>query len=254
MTTGTPRGATERAVTVLSSSRAAIRDLGPLAWVVLEELALRAERYADGFAVDTSVREVAGNLRVGKDAIAKTLGRLVDLGMIQCQTRRRAGRYAGSTYVLDIDACLGVGLGLATVRVVAQPCPVSPCPVEPHVVQRDAANRATVGAPGPNSQSASPALAGGRDPLTQSLFELRAPSIAPAPVPLTPTPTTASTALCPSAPIPAPPSPPFPLPPSNRPDALAPGVRRGVVNVAGNRAGELSALNGNLNGEPETLC
>jgi hypothetical protein len=256
MTTGTPRGATERAVTVWSSSRVAIRDLGPLAWVVLEELALRAERHADGFAVDPSVREVAGNLGVGKDAIAKTLGRLVDLGMIQCQTRRRAGRHAGSTYVLDADACLGAGLGLATVRVVAQPCPVTPCPVEPHAVQPDAANRATVGPPGPNPQPASPAPAGGRDPLTQSLFELpAAPATVPAPAPLTPTPTTASTTLSSSTPTPAlPPSPPFPLPRSNRPDALAPGVRRDPGTVAGNPAGERSGLKGNLDREGETLC
>jgi hypothetical protein len=252
MTPGTARGATEKAVTVLSSSRAAIRELGPLAWVVLEELALRAERHADGFATDTSVREVAGSLGVGKDAIAKTVGRLVDFGLIHCQTRRRAGRYAGSTYVLDVGACLGVGLGLATVRVVAQPCPVTPCPVEPHAMQPDAANRATVGAPGPNPQSASSAPTCVSDPLTQSLFELPAPATVPAPAPLTPTPTTASTALSPSTPTPAlPPSPPFPLPTSNQPDALAPGVRRGPVNVAGNGAGELSGLNGNLNAEAE---
>jgi excisionase family DNA binding protein len=44
------------------------------------------------------------------------------------------------------------------------------------------------------------------------------------------------------------------LPPSNQPDALAPGVRRGPVNVAGNRAGKPSGLNGNLNGEPGLPC
>jgi hypothetical protein len=174
--------------------------------------------------------------------------------MIQCQTRRRAGRYAGSTYVLDIDACLGVGLGLglATVRVVAQPCPVTPCPVVPHAVQPVAANPATVGPPGPNPQPASPAPTRVSDPLTQSLFELPAPATVPAPAPLTPTLTTASTALSSSTPTPAlPPSPPFPLPTSNQPDALAPGVQRGAVNVAGNRAGDLSGLNGNPNGKAE---
>src|SRR5439155_25253411 len=44
------------------------------------------------------------------------------------------------------------------------------------------------------------------------------------------------------------------LPPSNQPDALAPGVRRGRVNVAGSRAGERSVLNGNLNGGAGSGC
>jgi len=44
------------------------------------------------------------------------------------------------------------------------------------------------------------------------------------------------------------------LPPSNQPDALAPGVQRGRVNVAGNRAGDRSALNENLNGEVGSPC
>lgn len=49
-------------------------------------------------------------------------------------------------------------------------------------------------------------------------------------------------------------SPPFLLPPSNQPDALAPGVRRGPVNVAGNEAGEWLGLNGNLNAEAGSSC
>ena len=45
------------------------------------------------------------------------------------------------------------------------------------------------------------------------------------------------------------------LPPSNQPDALAPGVRRDAVNVAGNQAGELSGpLNANLNADRAPLC
>ena len=44
------------------------------------------------------------------------------------------------------------------------------------------------------------------------------------------------------------------LPPSNKPDALAPGVRRGPVDVAGSLAGSRSGLNGNLNGEAGSPC
>ena len=41
---------------------------------------------------------------------------------------------------------------------------------------------------------------------------------------------------------------------SNEPDALAPGVRRGRVNVPGNGAGGRSALNGNPDGEAGSGC
>ena len=44
------------------------------------------------------------------------------------------------------------------------------------------------------------------------------------------------------------------VPPSNQPDALAPGVRRGRVNVPGNGAGDRSGLNGSLNGEAGSGC
>jgi excisionase family DNA binding protein len=44
------------------------------------------------------------------------------------------------------------------------------------------------------------------------------------------------------------------LPPSNQPDALAPGVRRDPVNVAGSRAGGRSALNGSLDREAGSGC
>jgi excisionase family DNA binding protein len=44
------------------------------------------------------------------------------------------------------------------------------------------------------------------------------------------------------------------LQPSNQPDALAPGVRRGPVNVPGSGAGERSGLNGKLIGEAGSPC
>src|SRR5713101_3605076 len=126
MRAGTPGGSATRVITVLSASRATSQKVGPLAWVVLEELALRAEPEADGFAVETSVRDLATSVVSGKDATATALARLVDLGLVHCRTRRRAGRYAGCTYVLDPDACRRAGL-ILTVAIEAPPGAVAPC-------------------------------------------------------------------------------------------------------------------------------
>ena len=234
-------------ILVLPSSRAASRELGPLAWLVLEEFALEAGTEGT-LAIETSVRALSAEFGVGKEAAATALGRLVDLGFVRCQTRRRAGRYAGSSYILDADACCRAGLVITMDATVDSPCPETPCPV-----RRDTAKVAAATAADSASRSTP---AGQRDAAAQSLFDFfdQQPTSA-TPEPLTPTAPVPST-------TPAPPtsqpdhhsSPLLPLTPSSQPDALAPGVRRGVVNVAGNRAGELSALNGNLNGEPETLC
>lgn len=132
------------AIMVLPSSRTTRRTVGPLAWLALEELALSAGAGPEGFVVETSVRDLATRLNVGKDAAAVALARLADLGLVECQSRRQAGRYAGSTYVVDPAACHRAGLVLiagrsdGSLRSVAPypiaPCPGTPCPVEPDAV------------------------------------------------------------------------------------------------------------------------
>lgn len=101
-------------ITVASSSRDTRRLVGPLAWIALEELALRAVAGNGALEVETSVRDLAGSLGTGKDAIAAALTRLTELGLVRCQTRRAAGRYAGSAYLLEVDACRRAGLVLHT--------------------------------------------------------------------------------------------------------------------------------------------
>lgn len=117
---------TPRSITVLPSSRALCRRVGPLAWVLLEELALRAEAHPGGLTVETNVRELGATLNFGKDTVAKALGRLTDLGLLHPQARRIAGRYAGCAYVVDIEACRRVGIVVTQVAIVSSPCPVAP--------------------------------------------------------------------------------------------------------------------------------
>jgi hypothetical protein len=242
---------TPRAIAILPSSRALCRRVGPLAWVLLEELALRAEARSAGLTVETNVRDLGATLNVGKDTVAKALGRLADLGLLHPQTRRVAGRYAGCAYVVDIDACHRAGIAITEVAVVSSPCPVAPCPVQPDAVEADAVSQTPTGTVGASPASRSPGLT---DSTSPSLFDLpdlpRAPSSDPLSAPPEPSTTSSLPIPEPDSPTPPPPS----LTPSDQTDALAPGVRRAPVNVAGSRAGRRSALNGNLNGEAGSGC
>jgi excisionase family DNA binding protein len=133
-----------------------------------------------------------------------------------------------------------------------EPAPDRPRPVEsiasrgPDRSARPASHSRTDDSPAP----ARPRVSNRRDPdphpTTQlSLFEISLPA---------PTPTETEPHTTPPALTTSEPGPYRVLPPSNRPDALAPGVRRGRVNVVGNEAGERSALNENLNDEATSPC
>jgi excisionase family DNA binding protein len=89
-----------------------------------------------------------------------------------------------------------------------------------------------------------------RDPDPQSTTQLSLFEIPLQP----PTPSDTIPTAPPPTSTPTEPDPYRTLKPSNEPDALAPGVRRDPVNVAGNRAGGRSALNGNLNGQAGSGC
>lgn len=242
---------------MLPCSRETSRSVGPLAWVVLEELALRAQGCSDA-AIETNVRSLASDLGVGKDTVAQALGRLIDRGLVRCRAQRRAGRYAGSAYELNVETCRHVGLvldGLATDDI---PVPDAPCPVQPDPAQRDAIIPDRVG----SAPAGSPAPAPPRplpQPGSQSLFDLcdgpspHVPAQPNEPALLAPR----SLTVSPSSPLtqPAlPANPPSSLPRSFRPDALAPGVRRSGVNVARDGAGRRSSLNGSHDKEAGSPC
>lgn len=207
-------------ITVASSSRETRRLVGPLAWIALEELALRAVAGNGALEVETSVRDLAGSLGTGKDAIAAALTRLTELGLVRCQTRRAAGRYAGSAYLLEVDACRRAGLVLHTTSRPASPCPVPPCPVKPVTAQRDAVRPDAIGAARPEGEPApSPPPARDRGPLPQSLFDPSDASSSSPTLPSTPPPSPPATSPDPD------PSPSFP--PNPEADTSAPEVRQG---------------------------
>jgi hypothetical protein len=241
---------------VLPCSRLTSRAVGPLAWVVLEELALRAQA-GEGLAIETNVRALSSDLGVGKDTVAQALSRLAALGLVSSQAQRRAGRYAGSVYELDVEACRHVGLILDGVAA-DMSTPVPPCPVQPDAVERGAAVSDTAASVRAEPRAAAPASTRAparpaREPVSQSLFDLS--SEAPSQDLLRPTPLSSSA------------NPPFPLPrpalptatPSSptrsfQPDALAPGVRRGPGNVARSGASGPAELNGDLDGQVGPPC
>ena len=246
-------------ITVLACSRETSRRVGPLAWVILEELALRAQGGSDA-SIETNVRALASELGVGKDTVAQALARLVNLGLVRCQPQRRGGRYAGSAYELDIETCrhFGVvlnGLTNKEIDVLAPPCPVPADPAQSDAIAPDRVAPAPAGptAPAPAQPRPLP------QPGAQSLFDLSdepSPSLPDQPNDA-PSLTPRSPIVSPSSPVPQttlPATLPPSLPRSDQLDALAPGVRRGRVNVPGKGAGERSALNGNLNGEAGSGC
>jgi len=86
------------------------RDLGPLAWIVLEELVLCADEGEDGELRSTlGVRELASALRISKDTAARAVGRLVEARLVRRITSRSAaGRFASCHYVLRLPQGLSL--------------------------------------------------------------------------------------------------------------------------------------------------
>ena len=122
----------QRTVLVLTDRAASVRaSLEPTAWVVLEELALRAD-LIDGQAVaEQSVRTMAESLGRSKDAVARALRQLAAAGLVARAEERHgfSGRFVGVRYVVD--------LRLAGLRLPADPVtsidvpPLPPPPPRP---------------------------------------------------------------------------------------------------------------------------
>lgn len=80
--------------------------LEPTAWLVLEELAISA-RIVDGLAVSTlSVRLLAERLGRSKDAMARALRHLAEVGLIERLEERDdfSGRFVSVHYCVDLRA------------------------------------------------------------------------------------------------------------------------------------------------------
>lgn len=90
------------ALLVSAGSGSVRQALGPVAWSTLEQLALSAQRDTTGvLAVTVGVRELAGQLGVGRDAAANALSRLRDRGLISAsQQRAGRGRFDGTRHTI----------------------------------------------------------------------------------------------------------------------------------------------------------
>jgi hypothetical protein len=126
-------GAGESAVLVLTDSAFVVRGrLEPVAWMVLEELALRAA-VVDGLVVaEVGARSVGEALGRSKDSVARALRHLAAEGLVERIGERGevSGRFAGVRYIVDLPAA---GLALPGERVPVRVA-VSPPAVDAHQV------------------------------------------------------------------------------------------------------------------------
>lgn len=101
---------------ILGQGTTAYRNkLGPLAWTVLEEMALTARRDGDGaLRTRLSARSIAERLGINKDTASKAIGRLVASGILQREAARgeSSGRFGVGTYVVLLPSDVTVS-GLA---------------------------------------------------------------------------------------------------------------------------------------------
>lgn len=101
----------EPVVVLTGAARDLRRRVGPVAWAVLEDVALDAVPDPGGCLVaTTNVRRVAHQVGVSKDTAAAALTRLARLGLVERRPVLRAegGRFGRSVYVVRLDAAEGV--------------------------------------------------------------------------------------------------------------------------------------------------
>ena len=82
--------------------------VGPVAWVVLEEMLQRSTGDGDDVVAQVSIRALASSLGLAKDTVARAVGRLRDLGVIEAaQARSSSGVFeAGSYRIVVPTVCL----------------------------------------------------------------------------------------------------------------------------------------------------
>lgn len=102
----------EGALIIDNEAASVRRELGPLAWFVLEELALSSDRPAGvGPRARVGVRDLAASLGMSKDTVARGLARLIETGVAtRVVGRSGTGRFASSHY----EVHLPVGVTLLT--------------------------------------------------------------------------------------------------------------------------------------------
>jgi DNA-binding transcriptional ArsR family regulator len=118
------------AVELTTASRDMRRCLGPMAWAVLEDLALDARVDERGvFVAGSSARQVAANLDIQPGTAARALRCLRDAGLVVLVREPGTdGRFGLSAYQLAEIAGLRINAS-------GPPCAVRPHPVRPHIAE-----------------------------------------------------------------------------------------------------------------------
>lgn len=96
-----------RPVTLIIDSDAAgrvLRMVGPSAWAVLHALACRTSPTGRGHQTDTNVRELAREIGISKDTVARAVNKLIAAKLIRRSsfTHDEVGRFATRTYNIDL--------------------------------------------------------------------------------------------------------------------------------------------------------
>lgn len=117
-------------VVLTAASREVRAAVGPVAWVVLEELAVRGEPGGSSVTVATTVRELGEALGLSKDTVAAALRRLASDGIVRRDDERDggSGRFGHSRYVVDLS---DTGMRFATHACHPQPRTSDTATVEP---------------------------------------------------------------------------------------------------------------------------
>jgi DNA-binding transcriptional ArsR family regulator len=107
---------------ITTDSDAARRELGVVAWSVLEVLALVGQDADRCWVATTNARDLATRLGIGKDRVAAALGVLRQAGLVVAHTNRdaRSARFAASCYEVRLAVSRVDDAGEVT-RVISQP-------------------------------------------------------------------------------------------------------------------------------------
>ena len=126
-------GPPDDAVVVISvASRALRRQLRPLAWVVLEEVALDVVEEDGRLVARTSARQVAERLGTDPGTAAGALRALRRHGLLALEREQGpAGRFGLSVYVLGRLAGVTVHTPNVPTPHLSLPCVENPCVEEP---------------------------------------------------------------------------------------------------------------------------
>jgi hypothetical protein len=92
------------ALELSAESESARRELGPVAWSVLETLALAGHEVDGQWMATTNARDLARRLGIGKDRAAAALRTLRDAGLVVTTTSRdaKSARFAASSYEIHL--------------------------------------------------------------------------------------------------------------------------------------------------------